>query len=106
MFAWLPLCGWTLAWSAPKSFASPGRWRVARPTSMFSQPPYQPAGIALGVFIGEARALGLHHGAAGEVLGGDEFDVLELACSSASIAAEDFGVGFGELGGGAAGAWR
>ena len=35
--------------------------------------------IAFGVFVGQHRALRLHHGRAGEVLAGDQFDVLLLA---------------------------
>ena len=37
------------------------------------------AGIALGVFVGEDRALGLKHGAADEVLRGDKLEALFLA---------------------------
>ena len=57
------------------------------------------AGIALGIFVGEARALGLHDRAAGEILARDEFDVLELAAVFLLDRGSDLGVGFGEGGG-------
>ena len=38
-----------------------------------------PAGIALGVFVGQDRALGLQHGLGDDVLGGDELDIVLLA---------------------------
>ena len=38
-----------------------------------------PAGIALGVFVGQDRALGLQDGLGDDVLGGDELDVVLLA---------------------------
>ena len=56
------------------------------------------AGIAFGVFVGEAGALRLHDGAAGEILGGDQLDVLELAFVFLLDGCCDFGIGFSEGG--------
>ena len=36
------------------------------------------AGVAFGVLVGQAAALGLHHAPAGVVLGGNQFDVIFL----------------------------
>ena len=55
-------------------------------------------GITFGVFVGEAGSLGLHHGATGEILGGDQLDVLELAFVFLLDGCCDFGVGFSERG--------
>ncbi len=55
-------------------------------------------GVALGVFIGEAGALGFHHGAGGEILRGDELDVLELALCLVPNGVGDLGIGLGEGG--------
>ena len=38
-----------------------------------------PAGIALGIFVGQHRALRFEHGARDDVLGGDQLDVVALA---------------------------
>ena len=38
-----------------------------------------PAGIALGVFVGQHAALGLYHRLVGEILGADELDMALLA---------------------------
>jgi len=48
------------------------------------------AGIALRVFVCQAGPLRFHHRTAGEILGGDEFDVFELAPMF-------MGNGFGDL---------
>ena len=63
------------------------------------------AGVALGVFVGEAGALGLHDGAAGEVFGSDELDVFELAKGLAADGIGDLGIDLGErsAGGGGSG---
>ena len=44
-----------------------------------------PARIALGVFVGQHRALRLEHRAADDVLGRDQLDLVALARSSLSI---------------------
>jgi len=50
------------------------------------------SGIALGVLVGEHRALGLHHARAGVVLGGDELDVVFLALALGLDGGPEFGV--------------
>jgi hypothetical protein len=44
------------------------------------------AGIALGIFVGQDRALRLQHGAGDDVLGGDQLDLVALATSSLPMA--------------------
>ena len=55
--------------------------------------------ITLGVFVGEAGTLSLHHGAAGEILRSDQLDMLKLAFVFLLDGRCDFGVGFSEGGG-------
>jgi len=50
------------------------------------------AGVAFGVFVGEAGALGLHDGAAGEVLRRDQLDVLKLPFAFGGDGLGQFGV--------------
>ena len=61
------------------------------------------ARVALGILIGEARALGLHHCLAGEVFGCDELDVLELAMMFRIDGFGDLRVGLRERAGAVAG---
>ena len=56
--------------------------------------------ITLGVLVGEAGALGLHDGLAGEVLRGDELDVLELAMMFGRDGGRDLRIGLREGAGG------
>ena len=50
------------------------------------------ARVALGVLVGQHRALRLHHARAGVVLGGDELDVVFLACALGLDGGPEFGV--------------
>lgn len=50
------------------------------------------AGIALGILVGQLRALGGHHGRRGVVLGGDQLDVVFLALVFLLDGGEDFWV--------------
>ena len=52
------------------------------------------AWVAFGVFVGEAGSLSFHDGAAGEILGGDQLDVLELAFVFLLDGCCDFRIGF------------
>ena len=61
-------------------------------------------GITLGVFVREATALRFHDGAAGEVFGGDQFDVFALPFFFGLDDVEDFGIGFAQAA--AACGWR
>ena len=56
------------------------------------------AGIALGVLVGQLRALGLHHRWRGVVLAGDQLDVLFLAGVLKRDRGPEFGVDVGEGG--------
>jgi hypothetical protein len=51
------------------------------------------AGVALGVFVGQLRALRPHHGGRGVVFAGDQLDVLFLAPVFGLDGGKDFGVG-------------
>lgn len=53
-------------------------------------------GVALGVFVGEAGALGGHDGTAGEIFGSDELDVVALALLLVAHDGGDGGIGSGE----------
>ena len=53
-----------------------------------------PAGIALGVFVGQHAADGLHHGGAGVVFAGDHFQAVGLPLDFAGDGGPDFGIVF------------
>ncbi len=55
-----------------------------------------PAGIALGIFVGEHRARSLEHGARDDVLRGDQLDLLALAVQLAFQHGVDRGIRLGE----------
>ena len=57
------------------------------------------ARIALGVLVGEHRALGLKHRAGDDVLGGDQLDLALLAVELAADRAGDLRIGLGQRGG-------
>ena len=56
------------------------------------------AGQALGVLVGERRALGLHHGGEGVVLAGDQLDLPALAIGLAANGRPQLGVDIGQPG--------
>ena len=55
-----------------------------------------PAGIALGVFVGEHRALRLEHRARDDVLRGDQLDLVLLAAQLVADRRRDLGIDFGK----------
>ena len=57
-----------------------------------------PAGIALGIFVGEHRALRLEHGARDDVLGGDQLDLVLLAVQLAARRRGELGIAGGKAG--------
>ena len=63
---------------------------------MLAAPIIAAAGIALGVLVGQYRALGLHDGAGDDVLGGDQFDLVLLAQQFVADRRGELGVGFGQ----------
>ena len=52
-----------------------------------------PAGVALGIFVGQLRAGGLQHGGRGIVFAGDQLDVVFLALVFGLNGGPDFGIG-------------
>ncbi len=56
-------------------------------------------GVALGVFVGEDAALGLHDGGVGEVFRGDELDVALLAGELGGDGGVNSGIELGERSG-------
>src|SRR5262249_37737200 len=58
-----------------------------------------PARQALGVLVGQYRALGLQDGLADDVLGRDQFDLVALAADLAANGGSNVRVGLGERGG-------
>jgi hypothetical protein len=54
------------------------------------------ARVAFGVFVGQDRALRLHHGAGDDVFGRDEFDLMTLATKFLGDGAEQLGVARGQ----------
>jgi hypothetical protein len=58
-----------------------------------------PPRIALGVFVGQHRALRLEHRARDDVLGGDQLDLVALTCQFVADCAPELGVGIGETSG-------
>ena len=56
-----------------------------------------PARITFGIFVGQRGSLRLPHGAAGEILRGDQFDILELAALLVMDGGGDGGIGFLDL---------
>ena len=90
MFAPLPECGWTLACSAPKSFFGAVDGQLLDHVHIFAAAIPALFRIALGVFVGEHRALRFHHGRAGEVFAGDQLDVFLLALAFVGDGIRDF----------------
>ena len=53
--------------------------------------------IALGIFVGQDRALGFQHGARHDILGGNQFDLVLLARQLRGYGFGDLGIGLVEL---------
>ena len=96
MFACAPECGCTLAFSAPKSCKQAVDGQSLDDVDELAAAVVASAGIALGVFVGEHRALRGHDGGAGVVLGGDHLQALLLALALALDRLPDVGVGLFE----------
>ena len=78
MLACEPACGWTLACSAPKSCFTRSRARILDDVDVLAAAVVALRRIAFGVLVGEDRPRGLQHGGAGVVLGGDQFEAVDL----------------------------
>ena len=96
MLALAPECGCTFACSAPKScLGALDRERLDLVHDLAAAV-IALAGQALGVLVREHRADGLEHGGPGEVLGGDQLQLVALARELGVAEAGDLGVDLGE----------
>ena len=94
--AWEPECGWTLAKSAAEQRLGPLDGQGLDLVDEFAAAVVAPAGIALGVFVGQHRALGLQHRPRDDVLRGDQLDLVLLAAELAADGFEDSRIGLGQ----------
>ncbi len=86
-FACEPECGWTLAYSAPKSFGDVDELAAAVVAL---------ARVAFGVLVGEDAALRREHGGARVVLRGDQLDAFFLAAEFRLDGGPERGVALGD----------
>ena len=91
--AWLPEFGWTLAKSQPNSLLGALDGQVLGDVDELAAAVVALARIALGVLVGQHRALRLQHGAGDDVLRGDQLDLVALAAELVADGAEDLRVG-------------
>ena len=95
--AWLPEFGCTLAKLAAEEPAGPLDRQVLGDVDELAAAVVAPARIALGVLVGHHRALRLEHGAADDVLRGDQLDLVALAAELVADGAGDLRVAGGEV---------
>jgi hypothetical protein len=93
--AWLPDDGWTLANWQPNSCLARSIASVSISSTIFAAAIVTLARIALGILVGEERALCLQHSPRDDVLGRDQLDLVALA---AMFLADPFGDGGIQLG--------
>ena len=74
MLAWLPECGCTFTWSAPKSCLGALYGKLLDFISEFASTVIALSRIPFGIFIGEYGALGVHNSPARIILGGYQKD--------------------------------
>ncbi len=80
MLAWAPECGWTLTCSEPGKSARARSWaRRLGDVDVLAAAVVALAGQALGVLVGQPRALGFHDRRRRVVLAGDQLDLVVLA---------------------------
>ena len=92
-FVWLPECGWTLAKLAAEQLLGALDGERLGHVDELAAAVIAPARIALGIFVGQHRALRLEHGAGDDVLRGDQLDLVALAAELVVDRAGDFGIG-------------
>ena len=100
--AWLacaPECGCTLANAQPKQLLRAVDRQLLGDIDIDAAAVVAPAGIALGVFVGQHRALRLQHRGGDDVLAGDQLDAVLLAHQLGADGGGELGVGLGERGG-------
>ena len=95
-FIWLPEFGCTLAKLQPNSFLARSMASVLGDVDELAAAIVALARIALGIFVGQDRALRLEHGAADDVLRRDQLDLVALAAELVGDRAGDLGIGLGE----------
>ena len=74
--AWAPECGWTLAKPQPNSRLARSIASALGDVDILAAAIVAPARIALGILVGQHRALRLEHGPADDVLAGDQLDLV------------------------------
>jgi hypothetical protein len=97
--AWLacaPECGWTLAKLQIEQLAGAVDRQLLGLVDLLAAAVVAPAGIALGILVGQHRARRLEHGARDDVLRGDQLDLLLLAMQLALEHGVDRRIGLGE----------
>ena len=94
-FACAPECGWTLAKPQPNNCLARSIASVSTASDGRAALIIAPARIALGIFVGEHRALRLEHRARDDVLGRDQLDLVLLAVELGGDRVGDRGVGLG-----------
>ena len=92
MLAWLPECGCTLACSAAEKLLGPIAGQVFDHVDILAAAVVAPAGIALGIFVGQHAADGLHDRRAGVVFAGDHFQAVGLPLDFAGNGGPNVGV--------------
>ena len=94
--AWLPEFGCTLAKPQSNSRVDALDRQLLGDVDELAAAVIAPARIALGIFVGQNRALRLEHRLRDDVFGGDELDLVALAAKLLRDRLGDFRIGFGE----------
>ena len=98
-FIWLPEFGCTLAKLRAEQFLGALDRQVLGDVDPFATAVVARAGIAFRVFVGHHRALRFQHGAADDVFGRDQLDLVALPAEFALDRGGDLGIGLGKGGG-------
>ena len=94
--AWAPECGCTLANLGAEQRLDPVDGQLLDDVDVLAAAVVAAAGVALGVLVGQHRALRLHHRDRGEVLRGDHLQRRLLAVQLGVDLLGDLGVEVGE----------
>ena len=89
-----PECGCTLAKLQPNSFVTPLDRQLLGDIDELAAAVIALARIPFGIFVGQHRTLRLQHGAADDVLRGDQLDLVALAAELELDRLGDFGIAF------------
>ena len=96
MFAWAPACGWTFACSAPEQRLGPVDRELLDLVDDLAAAVVPPAGIPLGVLVRRHRPDGLEDRRPGEVLRGDQLDLVALPLELLAEQRGDVGIDLGQ----------